>query len=102
MVTRPTPQPGSAEAIVRDRYDAVLLNLDGVITDTPDLHAACWKQMFDNYLRKRAARKREPFHLFDIATDYHQYVDGKPRSPCHEKDGAPIVLQAQSHSNRRP
>ncbi len=41
MVTRPTPQPESAEAIVRDRYDAVLLNLDGVITDTADLHAAC-------------------------------------------------------------
>ncbi len=102
MVTRPTPQPESAEAIVRDRCDAVLLNVDGVITDTADVHAACWKQMFDNYLRKRDARKREPFHPFDIATDYDRYVDGKPRSPCHEKDGAPIVLKAQSHSNRRP
>jgi len=79
MATRPTPQPESAGAIVRDRYDAVLLDLDGVITDTADLHAACWKQMFDDYLRKRAAQKREPFHPFDIAADYHRHVDGKPR-----------------------
>jgi beta-phosphoglucomutase family hydrolase len=80
MATRPTPQPDSAGVIARDRYDAVLLDLDGVITDTADLHATCWKQMFDGYLQKRAAEKREPFHPFDIATDYHRYVDGKPRS----------------------
>ena len=42
-------------AITRDDYDAVLLDLDGVITDTANLHAACWKQMFDEYLQKRAA-----------------------------------------------
>ena len=29
--------------IVRDHYDAVLFDLEGVITDTADLHAACWK-----------------------------------------------------------
>ena len=40
--------------ITRDRYDAVLFDLDGVITDTAKLHAACWKQMFDEYLQKRA------------------------------------------------
>jgi beta-phosphoglucomutase-like phosphatase (HAD superfamily) len=34
-------------AISRDQYDAVLLDLDGVITDTANIHAACWKQMFD-------------------------------------------------------
>jgi beta-phosphoglucomutase family hydrolase len=36
--------------ISRVRYDAVLLDLDGVITDTANLHAACWKRMFDEYL----------------------------------------------------
>ena len=44
-------------AITRDRYDAVLLDLDGVITDTASVHAACWKQMFDEYLQKRAAQR---------------------------------------------
>jgi phosphoglycolate phosphatase-like HAD superfamily hydrolase len=40
-------QPESKRAIPGDEYDAVLLDLDGVITDTANLHAACWKQMFD-------------------------------------------------------
>ena len=65
--------------ITRDQYDAVLLDLDGVITDTANIHAACWKQMFDEYLQKRAAERGEPFHPFELATDYRLYVDGKPR-----------------------
>ena len=72
------PQPESAR-ITRDRYDAVLLDLDGVITDTANLHAACWKQMFDQYLQQRAAQRDETFRPFDLATDYLLYVDGKPR-----------------------
>lgn len=66
-------------AITRDKYDAVLFDLDGVITDTANIHAACWKQMFDAYLQKRAAERSEPFRPFEIATDYRLYVDGKPR-----------------------
>lgn len=65
--------------ITRDRYDAVLLDLDGVITDTATLHAACWKKMFDEYLRKRAREKGDAFRPFDIARDYRLYVDGEPR-----------------------
>ena len=47
-------------AITRNQYDAVLLDLDGVITDTAGMHAACWKQMFDAYLQQRAAESGEP------------------------------------------
>ena len=54
-------QPESKRAITRDRYDAVLLDLDGVITDTANLHAACWKQMFDEYLQTRATQRGEAF-----------------------------------------
>ena len=72
-------QPESKTAITRERYDAVLLDLDGVITDTASIHAACWKQMFDEYLQKRATQRGEVFRSFDIATDYRLYVDGKPR-----------------------
>jgi alpha,alpha-trehalose phosphorylase len=50
-------------------YDAVLFDLDGVLTETTPLHAACWKQAFDEYLT-------EPF---DIERDYLAHVDGKPR-----------------------
>ena len=76
---RSARQSESKRAITRDRYDAVLLDLDGVITDTASLHAACWKQMFDDYLQNRATQRGEAFRPFDIATDYRLYVDGKPR-----------------------
>lgn len=73
------PQPDTQRAITRDRYDAVLLDLDGVITDTASIHAACWKQMFDEYLQNRAMQRGEAFRPFDVAADYRLYVDGKPR-----------------------
>jgi beta-phosphoglucomutase family hydrolase len=80
MGERSMRQPESKSAITRDRYDAVLLDLDGVITNTANLHAACWKQMFDEYLQTRATQRGETFRPFDLATDYRLYVDGKPRS----------------------
>jgi beta-phosphoglucomutase family hydrolase len=76
---RSTRQQDGKSAISRDQYDAVLLDLDGVITDTASVHAACWKQMFDEYLRKRATQRGEAFRPFDPAADYRLYVDGKPR-----------------------
>jgi beta-phosphoglucomutase family hydrolase len=69
----------SRRVISRDQYDAVLLDLDGVITDTANLHAACWKQILDEYLQKRATQRNEVFVPFDLATDYRLHVDGKPR-----------------------
>jgi beta-phosphoglucomutase family hydrolase len=72
------PQPKS-ERINREGYDAVLFDLDGVITDTASLHATCWKQMFDEYLRRHAEQRGELFRPFDLAADYRLYVDGKPR-----------------------
>jgi beta-phosphoglucomutase-like phosphatase (HAD superfamily) len=58
---RSTGQQASKSAISRDQYDAALFDLDGVITDTASVHATCWKQMFDGYLRKRATQKGSPF-----------------------------------------
>jgi alpha,alpha-trehalase len=58
---------------------AVIFDMDGVITDTATVHAATWKQMFDEYLRKRAERRGERFQPFDADLDYRRYVDGKPR-----------------------
>jgi beta-phosphoglucomutase family hydrolase len=58
---------------------ACLFDLDGVLTQTAKVHAAAWKQMFDDYLRERAADTGETFVAFDPVRDYDQYVDGKPR-----------------------
>jgi beta-phosphoglucomutase family hydrolase len=61
------------------RFDAVLFDLDGVITATASVHAAAWKQMFDEYLAAHAERSGTPFVPFDIEDDYKPYVDGRPR-----------------------
>jgi beta-phosphoglucomutase family hydrolase len=58
---------------------ACLFDLDGVLTQTAKVHAAAWKTMFDEYLRKRAQDRGEQFREFDAVGDYDEYVDGKPR-----------------------
>ena len=66
--------------IDRDRFDAVLFDLDGVLTATAKLHAESWKRMFDDYLRRRVTGRGGDFRPFDIEEDYKHYVDGKLRS----------------------
>jgi beta-phosphoglucomutase family hydrolase len=68
---------------------ACLFDLDGVLTQTAKLHAAAWKQMFDELLRERAEQTGEQFVPFD-ATDYDRYVDGRPRL-----DGVRTFLDAR-------
>ena len=60
-------------------FDAVLFDLDGVLTRTAGVHAAAWKRLFDGFLKQRAATAGEPFVPFDIDADYARYVDGKAR-----------------------
>jgi beta-phosphoglucomutase family hydrolase len=73
-------RPGTeTETADRGRCRAVLFDMDGVITDTAGIHAACWKTMFDEYLQRLAREKGLAFRPFDAATDYKIYVDGKPR-----------------------
>ena len=86
----------SKNPITREKYDAVLFDLDGVITATAKLHAACWKKMFDEYLEKRANQKGVPFTPFEIATDYKLYVDGKPRF-----DGVRDFLKSRDRLRKR-
>ncbi|MBA3806875.1 MAG: beta-phosphoglucomutase family hydrolase [Solirubrobacterales bacterium] len=62
-----------------DGVSACLFDLDGVITQTAKVHAAAWKEMFDDYLRERAERAGGEFVAFDAVGDYEEYVDGKPR-----------------------
>src|ERR1019366_4500226 len=73
-----------------DGVRACLFDLDGVLTRTAKVHAAAWKQMFDGFLRERAAMEGGPFVPFDPVADYDEYVDGKPRS-----DGVRSFLAAR-------
>jgi beta-phosphoglucomutase family hydrolase len=74
-------QAGSAmtQHLTAGRFDAVLFDLDGVITDTAAVHARAWKTMFDEYLLDRATERGTAFEPFTIEGDYKTYVDGKPR-----------------------
>jgi beta-phosphoglucomutase family hydrolase len=62
-----------------DGITACLFDLDGVLTQTAKIHAAAWKQTFDEYLRRRADQRGEEFKPFDKGHDYDAYVDGMPR-----------------------
>jgi beta-phosphoglucomutase family hydrolase len=62
-----------------DEVRACLFDLDGRLTQTAKVHAAAWKEMFDGFLRKRAAQTGEEFVAFDAVGEYDEYVDGKPR-----------------------
>lgn len=80
-VRRPERRPAvAAEAIIPgDRFDAVLFDMDGVLTATAEVHAQAWKEMFDEFLKDREQRLGEPFRPFELGTDYLLLVDGKPR-----------------------
>jgi alpha,alpha-trehalase len=60
-------------------YDAVLFDLDGVLTRTAEVHARAWKKLFDEFLEQHARQTGAKFVPFDINADYRRYVDGKPR-----------------------
>jgi len=69
---------------------ACLFDLDGVLTDTAAVHAAAWKEMFDQFLKGRAEWTGTEFVPFDQVEDYGRYVDGKPR-----RDGTRSFLQSR-------
>jgi beta-phosphoglucomutase family hydrolase len=62
-----------------DSIQACLFDLDGVLTQTAKVHAAAWKQMFDEYLKDKAQREGGEFVPFDAHEDYDEFVDGLPR-----------------------
>lgn len=70
--------------------EAVIFDLDGVVTRTAEVHAEAWKQLFDEYLAARAQRLGELFEPFDRRSDYLRFVDGKPRS-----DGVASFLESR-------
>ena len=69
---------------------AVIFDLDGVITKTATVHSHAWKKVFDDYLREKSEKAGEPFKEF-TQEDYLAYVDGKPRY-----DGVKSFLESRN------
>ena len=65
-------------ALSRRDLDAVIFDLDGVLTDTATLHARAWKRLFDAFLAERGLAPP-----FDLDRDYRRYVDGRPAAGRH-------------------
>jgi trehalose 6-phosphate phosphatase len=61
------------------RFRAVLFDLDGVITQSARIHAAAWKETFDDFLARYSKTTGTAFEPFDIHRDYTRHVDGLPR-----------------------
>ncbi|GAY13514.1 trehalose-phosphatase [Mycobacterium sp. shizuoka-1] len=59
-------------------HDAVLFDLDGVVTDTASLHESAWAELFDEFLSRRPPSDTEDHTTFTSA-DYRHHIDGKPR-----------------------
>jgi len=60
-------------------FDAVIFDLDGVITKTALVHSQAWTRMFNDYLKYREEEYGEKFEEFSHEGDYLPHVDGKPR-----------------------
>jgi len=56
-------------------FDAVIFDMDGVVTKTARVHAKAWKTVFDEYLESRAKKNKETFKEFTYEEDYLNYVD---------------------------
>jgi alpha,alpha-trehalose phosphorylase len=76
--------------VTRQQFDAVLFNLEGVLTTTRAVHAAAWKRTFDEFLRTWDAGHGTATAPFDERTDYAIYVDGRRR-----QDGVRTFLTAR-------
>ena len=68
----------------------LLLDLDGVITPTLDIHKRAWFNLFAPYIEKRAAELHTPLAPYTME-DYFTYVDGR-----HRLDGVRDVLRSRN------
>lgn len=57
-------------------YDAVLFDLDGVITPTAEVHMRAWAEMFNDFLAGYDGSGERAAYT---DADYFAHVDGKPR-----------------------
>ncbi len=60
------------------KFDAAILDLDGVVTRTAHLHAKAWGQLWDEFLRERT-QAGAAFKPFDLEREYRGLLDGKSR-----------------------
>jgi beta-phosphoglucomutase family hydrolase len=107
--------PGRTALGLPTAVRACLFDLDGVLTRTASVHAAAWKEIFDEFLDGHARTTRTAFVPFDLDSDYRRYVDGKRRAdgvraflasrdislPEGDPDDAPTAQTVNGLGNRK-
>lgn len=83
MTTSPTANAAQSP------FDAVIFDLDGVVTDTASVHEAAWKQLFDGVLEDPRIPPQARKDEFST-NDYLKFVDGRPR-----EDGVETFLASR-------
>lgn len=58
---------------------ACLFDLDGVLTDSGQLHSRAWAEAFDPLLLRVSEKLGWHFIPFDRGADYRAFIDGRPR-----------------------
>ena len=82
----PPPRVPDVAGDVLAGFEAVVFDLDGVITDTAAIHAVAWKRAMDDLLDAMG----EHAVPFDLVRDYREHIDGRPRL-----DGAAAFLESR-------
>ncbi|MGD2102647.1 MAG: HAD-IA family hydrolase, partial [Acidimicrobiia bacterium] len=64
----------SGSSVIAD-YEAVLFDLDGVMTPTADVHRRAWREVFEDVLPRLAEGDQTTYR----DDDYELHIDGRPR-----------------------
>ncbi|MBT2368980.1 HAD-IA family hydrolase [Streptomyces sp. ISL-10] len=89
-VDKGAARPGRGTGPVWQDTEAVVLDTDGVITDSARVHAAAWKTAFDACLKDHPPDDPRDRRPFDVRDDYLRHVDGRSRM-----DGAAAFLDSR-------
>ncbi|MBW6480313.1 MAG: trehalose-phosphatase [Bacteroidales bacterium] len=73
----------------KPQIEALIFDLDGVITQTRKTHKKAWKESFDIFFIRREPESGRQESMTE--DDYQQYIDGKPRY-----DGVGSFLESRS------
>lgn len=78
MSRPPTSKDTRGKGVDLRSFEAVIFDLDGVLTQTSEIHAMAWTALFNEFLKARQQDGDEDCRPFSNE-DYFRHVDGKPR-----------------------
>lgn len=66
--------------LIKERnIQALILDMDGVVTNTAGLHAEAWKKLCDSFLRQKSEEDGKTYAPFNLREDYRTFVHDVPR-----------------------